>query len=421
MTTYLGKSCSFCLPRVPFVNCRQFLYLVISLLVLRAGYGIWLYQFLIIAYLFTFQNFDRAVYSRPIDSGTAACQGKATMSQNVNPSSTAILYSDANIQTAITSLYNSLKSVQHQQAYMHTKQETIANALQHAMAMLQILTKEKQTPTRNNDSTGIVQSECRLPSAFTQNNRQGAESTETNGDNGRREYESQDSARYRGTISHHNPTAYASIIQNKVYNPVSRIVDLNGNQEDTSDWRSNYRYDEPNQQQSEGAHYRTEYSPGLGDGAQEPDSYGGELNNDVSTTYYDSVQNTGYNAASTTLRLIENREEDVAESKHNYQYGEANLHQNEGAQYAPYRTYYSPRRSGIGRPQGERRQSWEPNDVKLPPFNGIEDWKVWVNRFEAVADRRQWHEETRPPVAKAARQNRRLCFYTVAKAYTHKL
>ena len=31
MTTFLGKSCSFCLPRVPFVNCRQFMYLVISL------------------------------------------------------------------------------------------------------------------------------------------------------------------------------------------------------------------------------------------------------------------------------------------------------------------------------------------------------------------------------------------------------
>ena len=55
MTTYLGKSCSFCLPRVPFVNCRQFMFLVISILVLRAGYGIRLYQFLIIAYLFTFQ------------------------------------------------------------------------------------------------------------------------------------------------------------------------------------------------------------------------------------------------------------------------------------------------------------------------------------------------------------------------------
>ena len=53
MTTYLGKSCSFCLPRVPFVNCRQFMYLVISVLVLRAAYGISLYQFMIIAYLFT--------------------------------------------------------------------------------------------------------------------------------------------------------------------------------------------------------------------------------------------------------------------------------------------------------------------------------------------------------------------------------
>ena len=65
MTTCLGKSCSFGLPCVPFVNCCQFMYLVISLLVLRAGCGIWLYQFLTIAYYFennlclpTFQNVD---------------------------------------------------------------------------------------------------------------------------------------------------------------------------------------------------------------------------------------------------------------------------------------------------------------------------------------------------------------------------
>ena len=57
MTTCLGKSCSFGLPRVPFANCCQFMYLVISLLVLRAGCGIRLHQFLIIAYLFTLDNF----------------------------------------------------------------------------------------------------------------------------------------------------------------------------------------------------------------------------------------------------------------------------------------------------------------------------------------------------------------------------
>ena len=35
-----GKELLILLPRVPFVNRRQFMYLVISLLVLRAGYGI---------------------------------------------------------------------------------------------------------------------------------------------------------------------------------------------------------------------------------------------------------------------------------------------------------------------------------------------------------------------------------------------
>ena len=53
MTTCLGKSYSFGLPREPFVNCCQFMHLVISFLVLRTRCGIWLYQFLIIAYLFT--------------------------------------------------------------------------------------------------------------------------------------------------------------------------------------------------------------------------------------------------------------------------------------------------------------------------------------------------------------------------------
>ena len=56
MTTCLEKSCSFGLPWVPFVNCCQYMYLVVSLWVLRAGCGIWQYQFLIIAYPFTFPN-----------------------------------------------------------------------------------------------------------------------------------------------------------------------------------------------------------------------------------------------------------------------------------------------------------------------------------------------------------------------------
>ena len=37
MTTCLGKSCSFGLPRVPFVNCCQFMYLVISQIGFEGG------------------------------------------------------------------------------------------------------------------------------------------------------------------------------------------------------------------------------------------------------------------------------------------------------------------------------------------------------------------------------------------------
>ena len=56
MTTWPGKSWSLNLPQVPFVNCCQFVYLVISFLVLRAVCGIWLCQFLIIAYLYILQQ-----------------------------------------------------------------------------------------------------------------------------------------------------------------------------------------------------------------------------------------------------------------------------------------------------------------------------------------------------------------------------
>ena len=59
-------------------------------------------------------------------------------------------------------------------------------------------------------------------------------------------------------------------------------------------------------------------------------------------------------------------------------------------------TQYSRRRTINGRPdQRNRSSNWESNDIKLPPFNGKEDWKVWINRFETVAERKHWDEETR--------------------------
>ena len=44
-------------------------------------------------------------------------------------------------------------------------------------------------------------------------------------------------------------------------------------------------------------------------------------------------------------------------------------------------------------PHSRRQESRELNEVKLPPFNGKEDWTVWVSRFETVAERRGWSDD----------------------------
>ena len=43
-----------------------------------------------------------------------------------------------------------------------------------------------------------------------------------------------------------------------------------------------------------------------------------------------------------------------------------------------------------------RRPQYRSNyGMKLPSFDGKEDWKVWVSRFEAIAERKQWDDDTK--------------------------
>ena len=58
---------------------------------------------------------------------------------------------------------------------------------------------------------------------------------------------------------------------------------------------------------------------------------------------------------------------------------------------SPFKTY--PRINSFNE---NRRQQYRSNyDMKLPSFDGKEDWKVWVSRFEAFAERRQWDDDTK--------------------------
>ena len=61
-----------------------------------------------------------------------------------------------------------------------------------------------------------------------------------------------------------------------------------------------------------------------------------------------------------------------------------------------WRGYIPPRRR---QGEGYRRSQYENRvtipEAKLPPFSGKEEWKVWVSRFEAVAERRKWDEDAK--------------------------
>ena len=61
MTNYLGKSCSFCLPRVTFVSCRRFVCLVISLFGFEGRTWDLIVSVPIIAYLFTLPGYPQCV------------------------------------------------------------------------------------------------------------------------------------------------------------------------------------------------------------------------------------------------------------------------------------------------------------------------------------------------------------------------
>lgn len=73
-------------------------------------------------------------------------------------------------------------------------------------------------------------------------------------------------------------------------------------------------------------------------------------------------------------------------------------HENENSsRHVQYRMHEDPRMQNraIQARDGRYQTSIGFNEIKLPPFNGKEEWKVWVSRFEAIANRRQWSEETK--------------------------
>ena len=322
-----------------------------------------------------YQNRESTAYNNQSEPSTFASSETSATLQNANPSAHTYPYSDVNIQNTISGLGNAMEGIQAQQVYMHSKQEIMSNALQQVMTMLQQLTKEKHAPSQT-DPSPHIQSEGRQNNDF-----QGANRTVSSSESYEYEYETQDTVRCNGIASREVPSIYANGTQSSSCNPYS-------GQEETADPRSTYRSSEVNLMQNHGEPYRTDYLPRSGNRSLDPGRYRSTVDKEPPISQSVSWQNTGYSPVGTN-------QADRTELMNYHPWTGSEQNTSRRARQVPSRSY-SPRRSGMGRFHGGRGQATrEPNDAKIPPFNSKEDWKVWVNRFEAVAERRRWDEETK--------------------------
>ena len=302
-----------------------------------------------------YQHIENMVY----DENNVAARGEsaAPWLQNTAPSSNAYTYSDTitNMQNTIAGLGIAMDSIQAQQVYMHTQQETMSSALQQVMTMLQLLTKEKQGSTQSDESNHLQGENRNIIDV------QGVNHTMRTRANYVPSYDDHGTVAYRAVAS-------AEALSTNVDETQSRNRMPYSEQHEASNSQPTY-YSKANQQYSQDEPYRTDYQQqtvnrSLGQSRQT------DWFND-GTTIRSSLRdpNTSYSTGYAINRA------DAPDTVH---------HTN------------SVRQTGTERFRANRSQpTREPYDAKIPPFNGKEDWKVWVNRFEAVAERRNWDDETR--------------------------
>ena len=333
----------------------------------------------------SYQNIISMSYERSSEHNAAAGgESAATMTQSMDPSLHAYTYSSTirNMQNTITGLGIAMDNIQAQQVYMHTQQETMSSAMQQVMAMLQLLTKEKQGLNHSNHNSQIQNQRSNLVLHGDLQGENRTVSTRVNcGPT------DQGTVTYRAAVSAEAPSTYIGDTQSRNCNPCS-------DQDVASNLQPAYRYNETNTQQSHGVSFPTDYHQRWVHRSLGQINQTDRLNNEVPIRSSQSGQDTGYTTSYATDRA------DIAEDMPNYRWAERGQHYTEGPKYteesrqAQCQTSLA-RKSGTERHNDNRgRSTREPYDAKIPPFNGKEDWKVWVNRFEAVAERRNWDDET---------------------------
>ena len=82
----------------------------------------------------------------------------------------------------------------------------------------------------------------------------------------------------------------------------------------------------------------------------------------------------------------------IGVSQHNRQshFGETGVSQHDGMAYVGETGYCQQDRRLL---LGETGASWYRVEPQIPSFDGTEEWAIWIARFEAIAEHRQWDED----------------------------
>ena len=379
---------------------------------------------------------DRQWQRRPMSFDTASKhQGFTHFADNSGHLQNTQLYSEQNIQSTIFGLSRALSSMQENQVDLHLKQQNIAGVLNNVVTLLEGMKQNSQDSRQINSSeqdrgaslegtshgspkevppqnTGVYS--CNETSSGSSGHGNDTSIYERSGAGGKSVAygEVVEGCSLIGTGSHANSSKEGASTHREedgityrgsssTYREDGAPTYRNGRRTFSEDNRLTYQNDGRSTYREDGTiSYREEGRPTYRNDESHYHEYGrATYRQGDRSTYHENRPTYGEYDRST--RRDESRLTDIDESSLSYTRTHPQTQESlsagscHGGQHQD-NTDQTPIRYNFQRSlESRRQQSPVGYGFKLPPFNGKEERRVWINRFEAIAERRQWDNDTK--------------------------
>ena len=327
---------------------------------------------------------DRQFHSRSLVNIPSALNRDNAISENYTSiPQNQIMYSEANLRNSILGLSHTVGGIQKQQVNMHMKQTNITDTLERVLSTLQDLKDGHHSSSQNlGRGYGVEQMPYRSQAGSDPNYQQYEDHPYVNNER----VTEHSGTELRSRDIRERPS-FSSSNSREMYNSQGHTV---------SDHTSN-RY--ANETLS-----HTHVNPTEVYSVQDQ-AYSGQSisrNAVARPNYTQVIPSKEYSVQDQSIINTNSLDQTGSHTRNRMSFENDQMRgiSSDGRQSRQLNNWYNApyeiRQRQFQRQDSQRRQqSSNCHDLKLPPFNGKEDWKVWINRFEAIAERRNWSEETR--------------------------